>query len=316
MRQWTLLVVFVAWGLLALSGCGEKTVDPGSLEADTCGLDSAGSAGGTLDAPMRDELNLHGMLLVATKSGLFAVSERGESFMLSPIGSSTADVEVLGTRIFMQTFGDIVEIDHTGAVVGTIGVPDWIQYPISFAVLPDGGFAVFDCLVDSVYFLDPAGAFIQAVDMPDEDLPGHLQIMRGLVLDGKLVVSESGTGKIAEIDLATYAVSVLKSFDSPSPYGYYGDIDHLGRYYYLTRKETLQRFTETGDLEDVAVFTDEYNVTGIAIMRHHAYVGLNFAGKLYKVNLSSGKTKLVVEGLDSPRDVEFIPLLLGPPAGP
>jgi hypothetical protein len=302
--------LYLVTALLAaavVAGCGESAVDPGFTN---------GSGEIALTGAIKDELNLHGTLLVASRGGLFAVSERGESFMLNPIGSSTANVEVCGTRIFMYYFGHIIEIDHSGAEIATVEVPDWIGYPIAFTALPDGGFAIYDCAVDSVYFVDSSGGFLHAVDMPGEDIPGHLQIMRGIVLDGKLVVSESGIGDIAEIDLGTYAVSVLRDFESPSPYGYYGDINHLGRYYYISRKQTLQRFTETGDLEDVAVFEDDYNLTSIAIMKHHAYVTLNFAGKVCKVNLSSGRTSLLLDGLDYPVDIEFLPVMLEPPAGP
>ena len=310
-------VVFAVLASAILFGCGEKAVEPGSHAA---GADMAGMPGdgdGALLGSVRDELNLNGTLLVATRGGLYATNTKGESFLLNPFGSSTAGVEVCGTRIFVQTFGDIHEIDHLGNMISTIDVPDWIEYPISFAALPDGGFAVFDCRVDSVYFIDPAGAFLAAVDMPDEDAPGHLQIMSGIVRDGRLIISETGTDKIAEIDLATYTAGVLKSFEHSAGPGYLGDIDHLGRYYYITRPNRLQRFTDTGDLETVAEFTGEYNATGFAIQRHNAYVALNFAGKLYQVNLSSGKTKLVLEGLDYPRDVEFIPVILEPPpAGP
>jgi hypothetical protein len=306
-----LIVVAALW----IAGCGEKAVAPDGevvqAGALVSGSDEMVTAGG-----IRDELNLHGTLLVASRGGLFAVNERGDAFLLNPLGSSTAGVEVCGTRIFLQTMGDIIEIDHSGAVMSTIDVPDWIEYPISFAALPDGGFAVFDCKVDSVYFLDASGSFLQAVDMPGDDMPGHLQIMMGMVVEGKLIVSEAGNGQIAEIDLATYDVGVLAAFEWPSTYGYYGDINHLGRYYYIGRKQAVQRFTGSSDIEDVAVFPDEYNVTGLAIMRHDAYVALNFAGKVYRVNLSSGKVRLVVDGLDYPVDVEFIPVVLEPPAGP
>ena len=63
-------------------------------------------------------------------------------------------------------------------------------------------------------------------------------------------------------------------------------------------------------------FGDEYNVTGIAILRHKAYVTLNFAGKFYEVNLSSGKTKCLLEDLDYPQDVAFLPVVLEPAPAP
>ena len=307
MKSCRLCFLLLALLALVLAGCSESLVDPAS---------STGSGQIALTGAIKDELNLRGTLLVASRGGLFAVSERGESFLLNPIGSASVNVEVCGTRIFMYYFGHIVEIDHSGAEIATVEIPDWIGYPIAFTALPDGGFAIYDCVVDSVYFVDSSGGFLQAVDMPGEDAPGHMQIMRGIVLDGKLIVSESGDGEIAEIDLETYAVSTLRDFERPSPYGYYGDIDHLGRYYYISRRQAVQRFTETSELEDVAVFEDDFNVTSIAILKHHAYVTLNFAGKVCKVNLSSGKTKLLLDGLDYPVDIEFLPVVLAPPAGP
>jgi hypothetical protein len=306
------LAVLVVLALCFLLSCSESVVDP-----DASYLEEAGTGGdATLGGPRRDELNLRGTLLVATRGGLFAVNHRGESFLMNAIGSATVDVEVAGTRIFMQTYGDIMEIDHSGAVLSTIPVPDQIGYPIGFAALPDGGFAVFDCEADSVYFLDSTGTLLQAVAMPGEDAPGHLQIMAGLVMGNDLIVSESGRGHIAKFDLTTYAMTVLRDFGHPSSDGFYGDIEHLGRYYYLCRPRLIQRFTETSDLEVVADFTDEYNAVAIALMRNHAYVALNFAGKVYKVNLSSGKTRTLLDGLDRPRDIEFIPAFLEPPAGP
>ena len=114
--------------------------------------------------------------------------------------------------------------------------------------------------------------------------------------------------------MATYTTSIFRDFSVPPPVGWFGDINHDGRYYYIARQRSLQRFTETGSLEDVADFGDEGGVSGIAIMRHKAYVTLSHAGKLYEVNLSSGKAKCLVKGLDFPADVEFIPVVLEPPA--
>jgi hypothetical protein len=193
----------------------------------------------------------------------------------------------------------------------TTHLPSRIEYGLDFTVLPDGNFAVQDCKVDSVYFVDPAGHVYQAVAMPEES-PMSLQNMKGLVVDGKLLISETGTNKIAEIDLETYATGIFR--DLSIPYGpWLNNLEYRRPYYYVGRPRALQRFTETGRLKEVVEFEDEYNLTGFAIIRHNAYAAFNRTGKVFEINLSSGKARLLLEGLDFPTDVEFIPVVLEPP---
>jgi hypothetical protein len=63
----------------------------------------------------------------------------------------------------------------------------------------------------------------------------------------------------------------------------------------------------------VAEFEDDYNLGGFAIIRHKAYAAFNHAGKVFEINLSSGKHQCLLDGLDYPGDVEFIPVVLRPP---
>ena len=308
--------VLVVLAVAFLLGCGEKAVEPDDSDLGAMVSKKKGptyAAESVRGGPGREEHNQKGTFLVGTEDGLIAVSPKGETFLFNPFGSAHVNVEVSGTRIYAMKMRDIAEFDHMGNIVSVFSVPDRIGYPAFFTALPGGEFAVHDTDVDSVYFLDSSGTLFQAVDMPDEDPPGHLQMMKGLVRDGSLIISETGTRKIAAIDLTTYAATVFREFD-PTPRGWLGDIDHLGRYYYITRWDRLQRFSETDGLEDVAIFEDDdSNMVALAILRHHAYVALNFAGKVCRVNLSSGKTKLVAEGLNYPVDIEFVPVILEPP---
>jgi hypothetical protein len=185
---------------------------------------------------------------------------------------------------------------------------------MNFTVLPGGDFAVLDNRADSVYFMDDMGAIFEAVGLPDSSSI-RLQNVSGLVYDGKLLVSETGTRKIVEIDLETYEVSIFRDFGDP-PRPWLGSMAHQKRYFYITSPFELMRFTETGDLETVKDFQPEGNVLGIALLKHKGYVVLNFAGKFYEVNLSSGKAKCLLEGLDRPEDVAFIPVVLEPPPPP
>jgi hypothetical protein len=310
-RNTVRLCVLVVVAAVSVLSCGERATEPGNLPQAAGGDNGIPVAAIGSGGHGHDDLNFEGTLLVASQGGIIAVSPKGETFLFNPYGSHTSKIEVLGTRIFWLGGRTILEFDHDGNILATIEVPDRVGYGLDFAVLPGGDFAILDCMADSVYFLDPAGLLFEAVAMPEAS-PERLQNMRGLVMDGKLIVSETGTWKIAEIDLGTYTAGIFRDFSDPIPNEWFGSIEHQGRYYYVGRPRRLQRFTETGDLEDVADFGDEGNVMGFAFVRHKAYVAINFAGKIYEVNLSSGKAKCLVEGLDYPVDVEFIPVVLEP----
>jgi len=304
-----LLGLLVLAVLLAL-GCGEKAMDPGGPAGATI-------AGGDVGSPRLDadgghgHRNPRGTFLISTRSGIIAMSPSGESFLFSPYGSHTSVIEVLGTRIFWHGGTTILELDHLGNTLATIDLPDRIGYGLDFTVLPDGNFAVHDCRVDSVYFMDPTGTVFHAVAMPETSM--SLQNMTGLVLDGKLLISETGTRKIAEIDLETYETRIFRDFITDQPYRWLGNIEHKGNYFYIGRPRSLQRFKETGSLRLIADFGEDYNLVGFAILKHKAYAAFNHAGKIMEVNLSSGKTRCLLEGLDYPKDVEFIPVVLEPP---
>jgi hypothetical protein len=305
--------IAVLLGLFVV-GCGEKALDPGGpLEgvigdsgANPAAIDAAGGHG-------RPDHTLKGTMLIASKGGVIALDPKdGESYLFHPLGSHTSKIEVQGTRIFWLGGRDILEFDHLGNTLATIELPDRIEYGLDFTALPDGNFAVHDCKVDSVYFVDPAGAVFQAVAMPDSS--PSLQNTRGLVLDGRLIISETGTKKIMQIDLETYTATIFRDFSTGPPYMWFNNIEYKGPFYYIGRPQMLQRFTETGDLRDVADFGENYNLAGFAILKHKAYAAFNHAGKVCEVNLSSGKIEWLLDGLDYPTDVEFIPVTLEPPA--
>jgi len=305
-----LLVLLVLAVLLAL-GCGENAIEPaGRAEVEIAGADMGSpdldAAGG------RGHGNPKGTFLISSRAGIIALSPKGESFLFHPSGGHAPNIEVLGTRIFWLGGTTIYEFDHLGNILATIDLPARIGYGLDFTVLPDGNFAVHDCRVDSVYFMDPAGTVFRAVAMP-EPSPMNLQNMKGLVLDGRLIVSETGTRKIAAIDLATYETSIFRDFSADQPHLWLNNIEHQGNFYYIGRAGCLQRFKETGHLRTVAEFDEDYNLNGFAVLRHKAYAAFNHTGRVLEVNLSSGKTRCLLEGLDYPTDVEFIPVVLEPP---
>lgn len=311
-RHGFFFTALITFSFACLVGCSDTGLEPESQTEEQLALEDSEALVGSA-ARSWGVGRVRGSFLIATDDGLVAMSPRGDTFLFGSDPAPFRNIEVQGTRIFASGWSRITEYDLSGAVVSTIILPERIGYPIGFTALPDGDFAILDCLADSVYFVDETGIPHHAVEMPETSHPENLQNMMGLVRGGKLIISETGTGKIAAIDLTTYDATIFRDFSSE--FGWFADINFKRPFYYVTRSQKLQRFTRRGRLRDVAEF-EGYNLTGIAIFGNHAFGVLNHVGEVHRIHLASGRTRLLAEGLNTPRDIEFIPVVLTPPVGP
>ena len=245
-----------------------------------------------------------GTLLVQSRDGLTALDAAGSSFVLH---RSTAEVEVLGARIFLAGYRGIEEIDHQGnELMGVEADPPVAGY---VTLLPDLGFAVITNDSDVVYLVAPTGAVIDTIPMPNPS-PESLQNIEGVVVGDRLVVSENGSNELFAVDLATHETSIVRSVQDG--HGWLGSIDYRDGTYFLCRSNRVQAFTVGGDLREICGLP-EHNITGIATTGRFAYVVLNFAGALYRVDLETGEYQRAVSGLDYPQDIEILPVRLTRP---
>jgi hypothetical protein len=249
-----------------------------------------------------------GTLLVQSRDGVMAVDLHGGSFTLNP---STAPIEVLGTRIFLKGNHGIEEIDHDGQLIQSTPISDPTVSGYNFTILPDAGFVFASNRADSVYFMDAAGTLLESVEMPNPS-PESLQNIDGIVVGNRYILSENGTNELVAFDLTTHAGSVFRSF--PDWGDWLGAIDHAGGRYYLCGSEVIRSFTETGEPEEIATFT-QGNITGIAVVGSYAYVVVNFEGTLHRIDTRSGEDVILLSGLDYPQDVEYLPVALEPVPG-
>jgi len=254
---------------------------------------NGGSASGAVEVEV-----LGGTLLVKTRDGLMAIDLRGSARLLA---EQIGWVEVHGTRIFVAR-RNIAELDHDGQVVGIWWFPGTIPFSTGFVALPDDTFAHLNSEYDRVYFMDETGMFVTPVDMPEAS-PDEAQVMRGLVVDNRLIISETGTGKLAAFDLDTLAASIWRDLHGMGPLG---DIDHADGIYYLCQGSTLYRFSEGGEIGALCTI-DGADLAGVAVAGHHAYLVASSSGTLYRVDIASGETSTMVEGLDYPQDIEYLP---------
>ncbi len=246
-----------------------------------------------------------GTFLVRTSGGLVAVRMDGASFSFAP---STAPVEVAGTRIFVKGDRSITELDHFGLPLSTITSTNPAVSGADFSMPPDLSFVFLDNAGDKMHFIDSDGSFYDTVLMPEAS-PGVLQHTSAVLVGNRLVVSETGTSKLIGVDLVDLAVSIFRSFDPGL--GPLGPIDHSDGVYYLCRSQRIHRFTESGATEDLAELPAG-SITGMVALGRYIYLVVSPEGTLRRVNIQKGEVELFADGLDDPREIEYVPVLLQP----
>jgi len=246
---------------------------------------------------------LGGTLLVQSRDGLLAVDAYGQSRVFS---ATTASVEVLGGRIFVMGGRSIKELDHGGEVINTVQISNDEVSGYDFTILPDGGFAFLDNNTDLVHFMDPEGTHLISVVMPDSNA-ANLQNVDGVVEGGRLIVSENGRNDLLSFDLTTHEASIYRSLRDNQ--GWLGAIDYYDGMCYICRSQRVQCFAEGGELQDLCTLP-AYNITGIVAVGSYVYAVLNFDGSLYRIHRTTGKMELLLDGLDYPQDIEYLPTSL------
>ena len=159
------------------------------------------------------------------------------------------------------------------------------------------------CLLCYCCFLDPSGSLLHTIDvLPERDFLS--QNLHCLQVGDQLIVSEDGYNNILTVDLETYAVTVFKDL-SVWPHWLGAIARHNGRFY-VSSGSTVLSFTATTDPVEV-VTLPQANITGMVIIDGIAYVTVNFAGAVYRVDLSSGDCEVFAAGLNYPRDIGILP---------
>lgn len=252
---------------------------------------------------------LGGTFLVQTGGGLTAVDIDGNSFVVSTL---TGPVEVLGDRIFVKASSHTIwEYDCACQLVGSVPIPDIIPYPYIHCVLPDGGFAWLDNRDDRIDITDAQGDHVIAIAMP-ETSPDNSQSVDGVVVGNSLIVSETGTRKLIEVDLATHAASIYKDLSAIG--GWIGALAYSEGIYYICQCVKLHHFTEAGDAVELCTF-DQGCLTGVTVVDDYLYIVINSPGEMYKINKTTGEKELFLSGLSYPQDIEYIPADMTPPPG-
>jgi hypothetical protein len=246
-----------------------------------------------------------GTLLVQTETEVLAVAMSGDYFSFR---SGYSHLEVLGTRIFVGA-SSVSEIDHSGNAINHISrPPEGPSRVTNFAVLPDAGFAFMENWGDTVTIVTSDGVFIENVVMPEASEIN--QGLFGVVVGDRLIVSETGNQKLVQVDLTTRDASIFKDLSHLGKWLL--DIDYSNGVYYLAQYDYVYEFTEDGEAE-VLFSMPEGFMLYLAVVGKYAYATDRTAGKIYRVDVFTGEGETLVEGLDNPRDIEYLPVALEAP---
>ena len=171
-------------------------------------------------------------------------------------------------------------------------------------LLPGPRFAILNNAKDEVAVFGEDYNLIKTAKLSDSP-DNHLQNTHGIVVGNDLVVSEDGHHRIVKMDLKTYEVSVLRELPKLRPW--LGAIAYQNNTYYVCTNSSIFSFhDDKGDVKHVADI-DGRNITGMSVVGDFAYVVTNATGAVFKVDLDSGSSRMIVEGLIRPKGLLRIP---------
>lgn len=237
----------------------------------------------------------------STSSGVARIYPNGSVEILQGIRSGMS-IEILNNKLYVNKASDkIMAYTLDGTNIKNISIPSSASF-LTFVVLPDERVALMDNLNDKIYFVNSTGALVATVnirDYPDDTL----QSLDGIVINNTLIFCEDGDRNVLQVNLTTYEVSIFKNLSSIYPW--VGYIAYSNGSYYASGPRSIYKFSEAGNITKVAEI-GEGNIVGLVVSDGFAYVAVNFAGKIYKVNLLNGTSVVLAAGLNFPQDLEMV----------
>jgi len=238
--------------------------------------------------------------VVRTGEGVIYVQPDGSQRELLPGGGGYA-VEAVGDIVYIGGKSGFAGYDLEGNEVSYASF-DSAYRGLTFVAIGDGRFATLDNSDDEVHFLAADGTHLATV-LIQPTPNSSLQNVDGVVVGNQLVVSEDGDSHILAIDLDTYEVSTLADL-SAWP-GWLGAIDYHDGTYYVCQSRRLLQFAPGGEVTEVSTLPAG-SLTGIVVVDGYAYVTVNFADAVYRVDVDTGAYELFGGAFDYPADIEVV----------
>jgi hypothetical protein len=242
-------------------------------------------------------------LLVPTDDGIIAIDEFGATETFST--DFAFGLEVNGLNIYagnpIQQYGP-----HGGSPFRTVPTPPEVTSWIQFATLPQtGGFALLDNVDDEVSIVDFSGNWVTTMAMPELS-PGGNQNIYGVWDGTQLLVSETGTSKVAAFDLTNFLSSIHR--DLSASFGSLSAIAADGSDVYLATHVDLMELPPGGGFTPIHTTILGGNIVGIAVHGGYIYSAVNFEGHILRTEIATGNTVVFATGLNRPGDLAFYPV--------
>ena len=230
-----------------------------------------------------------------------------------PFLADSGIVRLCGDEIYVaRPYGiqpTVTVYNRAGEQVRTIPVPAEVRHFVSYVVSPDGRIAFLDNESDAIYFVDRTGKYLKTVRMREVPDSG-LQNCDGVVAGNKLIVSEDGSKRLLAIDLDVYEATIFRDLRQ-LPGSWLGSITFAaGKFYVCTPNQVFSFSPDDPTEHHVATLPDGiFNTAGIAHQAGRLFVVANKAGVVYEIDLASGNTKLIADGLQDPRGIVVLPVV-------
>jgi len=240
-------------------------------------------------------------------AGVHTVSLDGDVQHLLASHQDSEGLEIRDNRLYVteKTYGGaIVVYDLTGHYLESIPTPAAAAKYLDFVALPDRRFALLDNQNDKAFFIDDSGRLLATTSLltPADN---HLQTLKGIVVGNRLILSHDGNNQVLAVDLATYRLSIFKNLGYLP--GLLGDIAYAnGTYYLVVGGRWVYSFTESGNPVLVGGIP-EGNATGICVLDDFAYLSVNSANRVYRLDLRTGEARVLASDLKYLRDIECVP---------
>jgi non-specific serine/threonine protein kinase/serine/threonine-protein kinase len=245
--------------------------------------------------------DLNNELITLTNKGIFKIMPSGLHEIPLYLEGKPQCINVLNNKFYVADNNSIFSFDSDGIKQTRTNIPPGLYY-IDFTPLEDGRFALLNNREDEVYFISQDGT-LQYTAKITKTQNILLQNMNGIQVKDKLIISEDGYNHVVSIDLKNYDVAIFKDLSTLSDW--LGVIEYYDRHFYLCLSREVYVFTENSEPILLATIPEE-NITGITIDGEWAYLSVNFAGKIYKVDLTTGNYQELASNLDYPEGIKLI----------
>lgn len=259
-----------------------------------------------IEGTLLEEENTYRIYFSSISNGLFGIEDDGTISNLYQHQGRIMKVQAHNHKLYTQINSLALDewamhvLDYEGNLLEILEFPEEVTWAVSFTILPDGRFAVYNNDDDVVYFLNPDFTYQTEIQVRRTS---SRQVMKGIVVDNDLIICEDGYRKLLKIDLSTNEVSEFRNFSHLNE-SFLGSLAYSEGVYYLGGRENIYSFKE-GEPENVVVTFPTFSNVDIEIDGQYAYVASNFGGKIYKVDLTDGSFEDIASGY-RPEDIEII----------